>query len=74
MVKELEEGLLTNHNPRSDTLCFMMDAELARESVKKDEAPILRLRRNVYEHYKQYASKDNLVSFKTGKKNMTYLR
>ncbi|CAL1543247.1 unnamed protein product [Lymnaea stagnalis] len=77
VVKEMEEGLLTSHSPRTDTLCFMMDDDepsSEQAAVQQEEEPIHRLRHNVAQHYRNYASKDNLINFKSGKKNMTYLR
>ncbi|KAH9494880.1 hypothetical protein Btru_015882 [Bulinus truncatus] len=72
VVKEVEEGLLTNHSPRTDTLCLLLDYDV------RDEAPgtesIDRLRHNIVTYYRQYASRDNLIHVKSAKKTMTYLR
>ncbi|KAK7004496.1 NACHT domain- and WD repeat-containing protein 1 [Biomphalaria glabrata] len=72
VVKEVEEGLLTNHSPRTDTLCLLMDPDVMDEGPGIE--PIHRLRHNIVTHYRQYASRDNLVHLKSAKKNMTYLR
>ncbi|GFO38191.1 NACHT domain- and WD repeat-containing protein 1-like [Plakobranchus ocellatus] len=74
LVKEHEEGLLTSYSPRSDSVCFMMDSQEAEKDPGHEAKPILRLRHAVFRHFRHCASTSNLVSFKSGRKTLAYLR